>query len=109
MSSQYYVYLMASLSRVLYVGVTNDLYRRVHEHKQKRLKGFTSKYNLTRLVHYEITSDVRAALAREKEIKAWRRQKKVALIEAANPQWRDLSEAWAAGDPSSDDVRRSAR
>jgi putative endonuclease len=109
MSSQYYVYLMASLSRVLYVGVTNDLYRRVHEHKQKRLKGFTSKYNLTRLVHYEITSDVRAALAREKEIKAWRRQKKVALIEAANPQWRDLSEVWTAGDPSSDDVRRSAR
>jgi putative endonuclease len=109
MSRQYYVYLMASASRTLYVGVTNDLRRRVYEHKTKRLKGFTSRYNITRLVHYEVTGEVRAALAREKEIKASRRQKKVALIEADNPQWRDLSEEWAAGDPSSDTVHRSAK
>lgn len=94
MSRQYYVYLMASLSRTLYLGVTNDLRRRVYEHKAKLVAGFTRKYNVTRLVHFEATSDVRAALEREKEVKAWRREKKVALIEAGNPDWRDLSEAW---------------
>jgi putative endonuclease len=93
----YYVYLMASRSRTLYVGVTNDLQRRVFEHKTKRVPGFTSKYNITRLVHFEMTSDVRAALAREKQIKAWRREKKVTLIEAENPGWRDLSEDWEGG------------
>ena len=94
MTRTYYVYLMASKSRTLYVGVTNHLRRRVHEHKEKLLKGFTSKYNISRLVHFEATNDIRAALGREEEIKAWRRQKKVALIEAANPEWRDLSDAW---------------
>ena len=94
MIRHYYVYLMASKSRTLYVGVTNDLRRRMHEHKEKLLMGFTSKYNISRLVHFEATSDVRAALEREKEIKAWRRHKKVALIEATNPEWRDLSDAW---------------
>ena len=97
MPRQYYVYLMASHSRTLYVGMTNDLRRRVYEHKAKLIKGFTRKYNITRLVHFEATSEVRSALAREKEIKAWRREKKVALIEAGNPAWRDLSEAWERG------------
>ena len=98
MSRRYYVYLMASLSRTLYVGVTNDLRRRVYEHKAKLVAGFTRKYNVTRLVHFEATSDVRAALEREKEVKAWRREKKVALIEAGNPEWRDLSEEWGLRD-----------
>ena len=97
MPRQYYVYLMASQSRTLYVGMTNDLRRRVYEHKAKLMKGFTRKYNITRLVHFEATSEVRSALAREKEIKAWRREKKVALIESENPGWRDLSEEWEAG------------
>ena len=95
MPRTYYVYLMANASRTLYVGVTNNLQRRVFEHKTKRIPGFTSKYNLTRLVYYEATRDVRAALAREKQIKAWRREKKLELIEAENPGWRDLSDDWA--------------
>jgi putative endonuclease len=86
---------MASASRMLYVGMTNDLRRRVLEHKTKQASAFTSKYNITQLVHYEATRNVQAALAREKEIKAWRREKKVALIEAGNAGWRDLSADWA--------------
>ncbi len=94
MPRTYYVYLMANLSRTLYVGVTNDLQRRLFEHKAKLTPGFTSKYDITRLVYVEATPAVRAALAREKQIKAWRREKKVELIEAGNPDWQDLSEAW---------------
>jgi len=93
-SKQYYVYLMASKSHVLYVGLTNDLQRRVEQHKQKLVEGFTARYNITRLVYYEVTNDVHVALAREKEIKGWRRSKKVALIESVNPTWRDLSDDW---------------
>jgi putative endonuclease len=85
---------MASKSRVLYVGVTNNLQRRVEQHKQKLVEGFTHKYNVTRLVYYEMTNDVRAALAREKQIKSWRRSKKIELIESVNPTWQDLSEEW---------------
>jgi len=85
---------MASKSRVLYVGVTNDLQRRVEQHKQKLVEGFSARYNITRLVYYEVTNNVHAALAREKEIKGWRRSKKVALIESVNPAWRDLSDDW---------------
>ena len=91
---QYYVYILTNRSRTLYVGVTNDLERRMYEHKNKLLSGFTSKYNVTQLAHFEETSDVEAAIAREKQIKGWRREKKVALIEASNPQWEDLSLAW---------------
>jgi putative endonuclease len=93
---EYYVYILSSISGVLYVGVTNDLARRVYEHKHKLIKGFTSKYNVTRLVYFEHTPDVRAAIAREKQIKGYRREKKVALIEAVNRDWKDLSEAWAS-------------
>lgn len=89
---------MASVSRVIYVGVTNNIERRVFEHKQKLVEGFTSKYNVTRLVHVEETGDIRAAIEREKQIKAWRREKKVALIESENPTWLDLSEGWYAED-----------
>jgi putative endonuclease len=80
----YYVYIMTNYSRTLYTGVTNDLRRRMYEHKQKLVPGFTSKYNINRLVYCETTSDVRVAIAREKQIKGWLRAKKIALIESAN-------------------------
>jgi putative endonuclease len=95
-TKQYYVYVLTNRTRRLYVGVTNDLVRRVWEHKQKRVPGFTTTYNLTWLAYYEATSDVHAALAREKQIKAWGRKKKIALVETMNPGWRDLSAAWYA-------------
>jgi len=90
----YYVYILSSASRCLYVGVTNNLFRRVFEHKQYLTKGFTARYRITRLVHYEETASVEAAIAREKEIKSWRREKMVRLIESFNPAWDDLSEGW---------------
>jgi putative endonuclease len=91
---QYYVYIMTNGSRTLYTGVTNDLRRRVLEHKQKRTPGFAQRYNITQLVYYEATLDVRTAIAREKQIKGWLRSKKVALIESTNPEWHDLSDDW---------------
>ncbi|HQV68586.1 MAG TPA: GIY-YIG nuclease family protein [Thermoflexales bacterium] len=87
----YYVYITASKSRVIYTGVTNDLKRRIYEHKNKLIPGFTSRYNADRLVYFEETSDVRPAIQREKQIKGWVREKKIALIESVNPTWRDLS------------------
>ena len=90
----YFVYLLASKSRRIYVGVTNNLERRLYEHKQKLVDGFTKLYNIDRLVFFESTNDVRSALEREKEIKRWRREKKIALIETMNPAWDDLSESW---------------
>jgi putative endonuclease len=90
----YYIYIMASKSRVIYTGVTNNLERRVQEHKDKLVEGFTSKYNVNRLVYFEETNDVHAALTREKQIKGWLRSKKTALIESVNPQWKDLSLEW---------------
>jgi putative endonuclease len=90
----YSVYLMASASRVLYTGVTNDLPRRVWEHKQKLVPGFTRKYNVTRLVYQESFERIEDAIAREKEIKAWIRKKKVALIEGRNGIWKDLGWGW---------------
>ena len=90
----YHVYIMASVSKVLYVGVTSDLGRRVSQHKLGEVPGFTSRYKATRLVHTENFGDIRDAIAREKEIKGWRREKKVALIEAENPSWKDLAEDW---------------
>ena len=88
---QYYVYIMTNKSRTLYTGVTNNLERRVYEHKQKLIPGFTNKYNISRLVFFEATQDIRAAIEREKQIKGWLRSKKIALIESVNPQWEDLS------------------
>ncbi len=86
----YYVYITASFSRVLYVGMTDNLCRRVYEHKHKVFKGFTSRYNVDRLVYYEETNDVWVAINREKQLKRWRREKKIALIESINPAWEDL-------------------
>jgi putative endonuclease len=88
---QYFVYILASKSRTLYIGVTNDLHRRLYEHKHKLGLGFTSKYNVNRLVYYEWTEDVNAAIAREKELKGWLRARKIELIESINPVWDDLS------------------
>ena len=88
---QYFVYVLASRSRVLYVGVTNALERRVFEHKQKLIPGFTAEYDVNRLVYFESTRCVLAAIQREKQIKGWRRDRKVALIESINPDWEDLS------------------
>jgi len=92
LTKQYFVYIMASRSRVIYIGMTNNLRRRVEQHQQKLVEGFTQKYNVTRLVYYEVTHEVHAAIAREKELKGWRRSKKVTLIESMNPLWKDLSE-----------------
>ena len=90
----YYVYIMASHRGTLYIGVTNDLTRRIYEHRNKLEPGFTAKYNVSKLVYFEPTVDVTSAIAREKEIKAWRRSKKVALLENANPYWNDLASEW---------------
>ncbi|MCB8926314.1 MAG: GIY-YIG nuclease family protein [Ardenticatenaceae bacterium] len=92
---QYYVYLMASFQQVLYVGVTNNLERRIYEHKTKmHPQSFTARYNIDRLVYCESFSDIKDALAREKQIKSWRRSKKIALIEETNPRWKDISLDW---------------
>lgn len=91
----YYVYLLTNWNnKVMYIGVTNNLERRLYEHKNKLVKGFTEKYNLHKLVYYEETLDIKAALSREKEVKKWRREKKDRLVIAVNPEWRDLSEEW---------------
>jgi putative endonuclease len=91
---EYYVYIMSNKSRMIYTGVTNNLERRVHEHKMKLIPGFTSRYGLDKLIFYESTNDVTAAIEREKEIKGWVRRKKTALINSVNPEWKDLSIDW---------------
>jgi len=91
---RYFVYILASKSRRLYVGITNDLERRIYEHKKKLADGFTKMYKIDRLVHFEETSDALAAIEREKQIKGLLRVKKIALIESGNPTWEDLSEVW---------------
>ena len=93
----YYVYIMTNHSGTLYTGVTNDLERRIAEHRAGIEKGFASTYKINRLMYYEVTTDIRAAIAREKQIKSWRRSKKVELIRARNPRWKDLAEEWYEG------------
>lgn len=94
-SRNYYVYLLTNWNnKVMYVGVTNNLQRRIYEHKHKFVKGFTQKYNVNKLVYFEETTDVHSALEREKEIKKWRREKKDALVLKDNSEWQDLSERW---------------
>jgi putative endonuclease len=89
-----FVYILSSKYRRLYIGVTSDLDRRLYEHKNKLHKGFAAKYNIDRLVYFEQFSDIRDAIARETQLKDYRREKKKALIEKMNPMWRDLSEDW---------------
>jgi putative endonuclease len=91
-SKNYCVYILANRPRNLYVGVTNDLERRMIEHRDGLVSGFTTRYRVFRLVYFEVFGDVTASIAREKEIKAWRREKKIRLIERANPTWADLAE-----------------
>ncbi|MEG0167103.1 MAG: GIY-YIG nuclease family protein [Ruthenibacterium sp.] len=91
----YYVYMLTNWNnKVLYTGVTNNLKRRLYEHKNKLVDGFTKKYNVYKLVYFDYTTDVNAAIAREKQIKGWTRIKKNALVEQMNADWHDLSEAW---------------
>jgi putative endonuclease len=91
LSKQYYIYTLTSESNsVLYVGFTNDLKRRVYEHKNHLVEGFTSRYRINKLVYFETCSDVNSAITREKQIKKWLRRKKVELIQGDNPEWQDL-------------------
>ena len=90
----YYVYIMASRSKTLYIGVTNNLERRVSEHKTGMFKGFTQRYNINRLVYYEEFDTVQVAIQREKQLKAWLRRKKLALVDSVNPEWDDMAEHW---------------
>ena len=94
-TKNYYVYLLINWNnKVIYVGVTNDLNRRIYEHKNKLISGFTKKYNLNKLVYFEETCDINAAINREKEIKKWRREKKDILVNQINPNWQDLSDGF---------------
>ncbi len=93
--SDYFVYIMTNNSGTLYVGVTNNLERRVHEHKRGEVPGFTQRYKATRLLYDESTPDVRSALEREKQIKGWLRRRKIELIASVNPHWSDLSTAFS--------------
>ena len=86
----YHVYILTNQSRTLYIGMTSDLMRRMEEHRSGAVSGFTSQYNVTQLVYYETTEDVQAAIARERQLKRWRRSKKLGLVDAVNPGWRDL-------------------
>ena len=91
----YYTYILTNWNnKVMYIGMTNNLERRLYEHRHHLADGFTSQYNVSKLVYYESTTDVKAAIAREKQLKGWERTKKNALIETINPTWRDLSQDW---------------
>lgn len=88
---QYYVYIMTNHSKILYIGITSNLQKRIWEHKNKSVEGFTKKYNINQLIYYEQTDNAYSAIAREKQLKKWRREKKINLIERTNPLWIDLS------------------
>ncbi|MCX5632932.1 MAG: GIY-YIG nuclease family protein [Phycisphaerae bacterium] len=90
----YYVYIMSSKTGTLYIGMTNDIKKRVYQHKNHLMPGFTNKYNIDRLLYVERVSDPISAISREKQIKKWRREKKVAIIDSMNPDWKDLSDGW---------------
>ena len=104
MNKQYYVYVLTNKSnKVLYVGVTNNLKRRIFEHKNKLVEGFSKKYNLNKLVYYEVTNDVKSAIKREKQLKNWHREWKINLINQYNPSWEDLHEGfYRDSEPSSE-------
>lgn len=94
-TGKYYVYLLTNWNdKVMYVGVTNNLEKRIYEHRNKLVKGFTERYNVRKLVYYEESNDIMAAIEREKEIKKWRREKKDYLVNQANSEWKDLSSEW---------------
>ena len=92
---EYFVYVLTNWNnKVMYIGVTNDLQRRMYEHKNELVDGFTREYHIHKLVYFEHATDIRAAIAREKQLKGWLRAKKNALVETMNPQWKDLCETW---------------
>ena len=91
---EYYVYIMSNKRGTLYTGITNDLQRRVYQHKNKLAEGFTKRYNITKLVYFVSSNDVTEAIATEKKIKGMLRSKKIELIKSINPMWKDLSEGW---------------
>lgn len=97
MHNNFYVYILTNNSETLYIGVTNNLERRLFEHKEGLISGFTQKYNLKKLIYYEHTSDVKAAIAREKQLKGWTRKKKLDLIMKINPQLQELDSSADAG------------
>ena len=101
MTRDYYVYIMANETRMLYVGVTNDLERRLYEHRTKRLDGFARRYAMDRLLYCEQAPDPQTAIAREKQLKGWVRHKKIALINETNPRWTDLAGDWFVEGPDS--------
>ena len=92
--NSYYFYIMTNKSKTIYAGVTNNLLRRIFEHKSKIADGFTKKYNINKLVYYETFTHPNDAIRREKQVKGWLRIKKIKLIEKLNPEWKDLSEEW---------------
>ena len=105
MPKTYYVYILANKRNgTLYIGVTNDLERRVYEHKNHLAKGFTERYNINVLVYFEQTDDIQIALEREKQLKKWNRNWKLELIEKLNPQWKDLSKNWIPDQVGNDRV-----
>ena len=94
--NHYYVYILTNWNnKVMYIGVTNDLQRRLYEHKNHLVDGFTAKYNIHKLVYFEQTTDVRAAIEREKQLKGWIRKRKNNLVETMNPEWKNLSQDWS--------------
>ena len=93
---EYFAYIVCSRAGTLYIGMTNNMYRRALEHKSGEIEGFASKYGCNRLVYYEGFDDVQKAIGREKQLKGWTRAKKIALIESKNPRWEDLAEKWGA-------------
>ena len=101
-----WIYIVSSHSRCLYIGVTSDLRGRVWEHKSGVIEGFTKKYKINRLVYHDFFPDIESAIAREKQLKGWRREKKIALIEKQNPTWQDLSRDWYDLEPA--DQKRAA-
>ena len=93
-----YIYILSNKSKTLYIGVTNNLIRRLYEHKSKLINGFTKKYNLTKLVYYEVFNNINDAIKREKQLKNWHRQWKINLIESVNKDWKDLSKEFGMED-----------
>lgn len=106
---RFYTYILGSLSGTLYVGMTNNLIRRVWQHKQHELAGFTAKYGVDRLLYFESFDDVRKAIGREKQLKGWRREKKIALIAVQNPKWVDMSREWYVSNSGPSTPLRSAQ
>ena len=96
-SRQYIVYILTNRSRTLYIGVTGNIHRRMEAHRSRSVPGFASRYNLRELVYYEETTDVESAIRREKELKGWRRDRKMGLIDSLNPEWRDLTRELLTG------------